>query len=368
MLDTEHFGDALKARGYDFYSGVPCSFLKDLINYAINECEYTMAANEGDAVALCAGARITGRKSVVLMQNSGLTNAVSPLTSLNPIFRLPVLGFVSLRGEPGLADEPQHEILGTATGDLLDAMRIEWSYLPAEAAEAEEALARADAVVEAGKTFFFVVKKGSFGKVALKAKKEQDMSLPTRGSILSAIRDAARPDAAIVATTGFTGRELYELGDDPRNFYMVGSLGCASSFGLGISLAKPGVPVIVLDGDGAILMRTGALATIAHYRPANFLHILMDNGAHESTGGQSTVSDTVDYPALAKACGYPRIAAADDAEEAAAEVARWNKEGGLAFLYVRIRQGAPETLSRPKTKPFEVALRLAAFINSKERV
>ncbi len=366
MIDTSAFGDALKARGYSFYSGVPCSFLKDLINYAINECEYVMAANEGDAVAICAGARQAGRKAVALMQNSGLTNAVSPLTSLNPIFRIPVLGFVSLRGEPGLADEPQHEILGTATGDLLDAMRVKWAYLPDEAAAAEAALAAADAAVDAGETFFFVVRKGTFGKVALREKAAADPSRPSRGEMLAAIRGAARPDAAIIATTGFTGRELYELGDDARNFYMVGSLGCASSFGLGLSLAKPERPVVVLDGDGALLMRTGALAVNARYATGSMLHVLLDNEAHESTGGQSTVSGTVDWPAAARAFGYQKVVAAASAAEAAAAVEAWNKTGGLVFLYARIKQGAPETLGRPKTKPYEVSARLSGFLEGKE--
>jgi len=366
MIDTAVFGDALKARGYGFYSGVPCSFLKDLINYAINECEYVMAANEGDAVAICSGARQAGRKAVALMQNSGLTNAVSPLTSLNPIFRIPILGFVSLRGEPGLADEPQHEILGTATGDLLDAMRVKWAVLPDEPDAALAALAAADAAVDAGETFFFVVRKGSFGKVALREKAAADPSLPSRGEMLAAIRGSARPDAAIIATTGFTGRELYELGDDDRNFYMVGSLGCASSFGLGICLAKPEVPVVVLDGDGAMLMRTGALATNARYAKGSMLHVLLDNEAHESTGGQFTVSGTVDWPAAARAFGYRKVLAAEGAADAKAAVEAWNKEGGLAFLYVRIKQGAPETLGRPKTKPYEVARRLSSFLEGKE--
>ena len=131
MLDTTAFGQALKERGFDFYSGVPCSFLKDLINYAINEAVYIMAANEGDAVAVSTGAALGGKKSVVLMQNSGLGNAVSPLTSLNAIFRIPVLGFVSLRGEPGLNDEPQHELMGTITDKMLETMQIDYAVLSA---------------------------------------------------------------------------------------------------------------------------------------------------------------------------------------------------------------------------------------------
>src|SRR6476619_6128723 len=129
MLNTNKFGNELKRLGFDFYSGVPCSFLKNLINYSINECEYIAAVNEGDAIAIATGAHLGGRKPVVLMQNSGLTNAVSPLTSLNYPFQIPVLGFVSLRGEPGLHDEPQHELMGQITTQLLDLMQIKWQYL-----------------------------------------------------------------------------------------------------------------------------------------------------------------------------------------------------------------------------------------------
>jgi len=364
MLDTQAFGESLKGAGYDFYSGVPCSFLKDLINYSINECEYVMAANEGDALAICAGAQVAGRKTVALMQNSGLGNAVSPLTSLNAIFRVPVLGFVSLRGEPGLGDEPQHELMGVITGDMLSAMRVDWEFLSDDQAEAERQLARADASVAAGKTFFFVVKKGTFSKVSLKAGKKivEPECLPDRNGLLAAVRAAASERTVLAATTGFTGRELYELGDDERNFYMVGSLGCLSSFCLGLNLARPDAPVIALDGDGSMLMRTGALATNAAYRPARFLHILLDNNAHESTGGQFTVSGGVDWVGMAKAAGYPKAATVGSAEELGAYVRAWEASGGLAFVRVRIRQGAPEKLGRPKTKPFEVAERLAGFL------
>jgi phosphonopyruvate decarboxylase len=364
MIDAQAFGESLKKLGYDFYSGVPCSFLKDLINYSINECDYVMAANEGDAVAICAGAQVAGRKTVVLMQNSGLGNAVSPLTSLNSVFRIPVLGFVSLRGEPGLQDEPQHELMGVITDTMLAAMKIDYEFLSEDQGQSAAQLARADAVIGSGKPFFFIVRKGTFSKVELKESRRPDAraGLPTRNAMLRAARDAAPADALFVATTGFTGRELYELGDTDNNFYLVGSLGCASSFGLGLSLAKPDKKVIVIDGDGAMLMRMGALAVNAWYRPARMLHILLDNNAHESTGGQFTVSPGVDYPALAAACGYRTVVRAETEEALARAVKEWSREGGLAFVYAPISQGAPDKLGRPKTKPYEVARRFGSFI------
>ncbi len=176
MLQTRVFGDELKRLGFNFYSGVPCSFLKDLINYAINECDYVMATNEGDAVAACAGAYLGGRKSVFLCQNSGLTNATSPLTSLTWTFKLPILGVVSLRGEAGISDEPQHELMGPITTKMLDLMEIPWEFLAADDTEAIKQVARADEHINNNRTFFFVVKKGTFEKEALK---EQKLKTPT---------------------------------------------------------------------------------------------------------------------------------------------------------------------------------------------
>lgn len=364
MLETADFGKNLKDRGFDFYSGVPCSFLKDLINYAVNECEYVMAANEGDAVAICAGAQTAGRKTVVLMQNSGLGNAVSPLTSLNAIFRIPVLGFVSLRGESGLADEPQHELMGVITDTLLTAMKVDWAVLSDDGARAAAQLEEAEAVLAQGRPFFFIVKKGTFSKVSLRPEKKlpANETLPGRTSMLRAAADASSPRTVLAATTGFTGRELYTLGDLDRNFYMVGSLGCLSSYALGLSLAAPDRGVVAFDGDGSLLMRTGSLAVNAAYKPARLMHILLDNGAHESTGGQFTVSGGVDWPAAARAFGYPKVVSVSSPAELAAVVADWEKSGGLVFVHAKIRQGAPEDLGRPKTKPYEVAARLMQFI------
>ena len=172
MLNTNKFGNELKKLGFDFFSGVPCSFLKNLINYSINECEYIAAANEGDAVAIASGAYLGGRKPVVLMQNSGLTNAVSPLTSLTYPFQIPVLGFVSLRGEPGLIDEPQHELMGRITTQLLDIMQIKWQYLSTNYNVAKSQLETANKWIEKKQPFFFVVKKETFENENLKIEEQ----------------------------------------------------------------------------------------------------------------------------------------------------------------------------------------------------
>ena len=368
MLDTKVFGGLLKKYGYDFYSGVPCSFLKPLINYAINNCNYVMAANEGDAVAICAGAQAAGKKTVALMQNSGLGNAVSPLTSLNAVFKIPVLGFVSLRGEPGLSDEPQHELMGVITDTMLETMKIDYEFLSANMEKAEKQLDKADKIITSGRSFFFIVKKGTFESVDLLAEKQapKHKELPIRHDYLKAVTNSAEPSSVFIATTGFTGRELHEIEDNERNFYMVGSLGCASSFGLGLSLSLPGQKIIVLDGDGAVLMRMGSLAGNAAYKPDNLVHILLDNNAHESTGGQFTVSDTVDYIALAKACGYKNTESVSSVEDMRKAVKTAQAQGGLFFIYARIKQGAPENLGRPKVKPPYVAKRFTEFLTSRK--
>ncbi|HRX01080.1 MAG TPA: thiamine pyrophosphate-binding protein, partial [Cyclobacteriaceae bacterium] len=258
MLSTQAFGNELKKLGYDFYSGVPCSFLKYLINYAINECDYVMAANEGDAVAIASGAYLGGKKSVVLMQNSGLTNATSPLTSLNYTFQLPVLGFVSLRGEAGLGDEPQHELMGQITEKMLKLMKVKWAYLSDDMNEAKKQLKKADKLIAKKETFFFVVKKGTFDEVKLKdqqlrtiqnktkIKSSQKSELPTRRETLKTLVDLSESNTILLATTGKTGRELFDVADKPNHLYMVGSMGCISSLGLGLALEQPSKKVIVI--------------------------------------------------------------------------------------------------------------------------
>lgn len=379
MLDTAEFGALLGQRGFDFFSGVPCSYLKNLINFAINERDYVAAANEGDAVAIATGAYLGGRKSVVLMQNSGLANAVSPLTSLNPIFRLPVLGFVSLRGAPGEKDEPQHRLMGQVTGALLDTMAVAWEYLSPDPVEAACQLERADSSIGEGNSFFFVVLKDTFSAVKLARQAarssgarsnpptlRQPEGKPTRRDVLQVVVATAAPETALLAATGFAGRELYEIGDQARNFYMVGSMGCAGSLGLGLALARPERPVLVIDGDGAALMRMGALATNGYYSPPNLLHILLDNGCHESTGGQATVSPNVQWSAVASACGYPVCAQIAGLAELADSIRAWQDSPQLTFLAVAIRTGAPESLSRPTVTPEEVAARLMQFLGSQQ--
>lgn len=376
MIATQQFGDELKKLGYDFYSGVPCSFLKYLINYAINECDYVMAANEGDAVAIASGAYLGGKKSVVLMQNSGLTNATSPLTSLNFTFQLPVLGFVSLRGEPGLGDEPQHELMGQITEKMLKLMKVRWTYLSGDFEEAKKQLKKADKIIAKGETFFFVVKKNTFDEVKLKeqrlrtlqnklkVKSAEKLELPTRRETLKILTDLSDRSTVLLATTGKTGRELFEVADKPNHLYMVGSMGCISSLGLGLALARPEKKIIAIDGDGSLIMRLGSLATNAYYQPTNLLHIVLDNNTHDSTGGQATVSHNIDFVDQAAAVCYPTSIKVNGLDELAKVIVKWQMNGGLTFIHLKIAKGSTKELGRPTMKPHEVKTRLMNFISA----
>jgi phosphonopyruvate decarboxylase len=365
MLNTQEFGSSLKKFGFNFYSGIPCSFLKNLINYAINDCQYINAANEGDALAAAAGAQLGGQKSVVLLQNSGLGNAVSPLTSLIYTFKLPVLGFISLRGEPGLKDEPQHELMGEITTSLLDTMKVKWAYLSDDQKKASKQLELANKSIENNEAFFFVVKKGTFDTVTLVKKESNDKTknYPSRLDVLKTLYENKKENTALLATTGVTGRELYEIKNDPNHFYQVGSMGCITSLGLGLALAQPKKEVLVIDGDGATLMRLGNFAALGHEKPKNLLHILLDNELHESTGGQDTLSGTVNFSQIAKATGYERVIICKSDKGLISEIDRWRKTQKLTFIIIKTKAGIKDNLGRPTNTPQNQKERFQDWIN-----
>lgn len=323
---------------------------------------------------------------VVLMQNSGLSNALSPLTSLNHTFGIPILGFVSLRGERDErghnTDEPQHELLGVITDKLLETCEIEYAFLSADFDEAKKQVLYAHKVLESNKSFFFIVRDKTFLKVPLRCNPLQEMglqnddypiaqtqeALPTRLQALEVIQHIAiESKSTLLATTGKCGRELYELGDTPNQLYMVGSMGCVGALGLGIAL-KNETKVIAIDGDSALLMRLGALSTNAYYAKirdkGNFCHIVLDNESHDSTGGQFNLSPFVDFCAIARASGYECVYHAHDLSELG-EVLRAFidcERGGAWFVYLRIAKGSKEPLGRPKIIPRQVATRLSRFL------
>lgn len=373
MIEASQFVGPAKRLGFDFWAGVPCSFLTPFINYTIGDKEltYISSANEGDAVAVATGAALGGHRSVAMMQNSGLGNAVSPLTSLNHVFRLPVLLIITLRGEPGKPDEPQHDLMGQITHKLLETMRIPWDWFPDRYEDVEAVLQTAVGHMDSsGRPYALIMKKGMVAPYPLsqitgieKPPGSNDcnepptgIELPGRYEVLKdlvACSDAT--ETVLIASTGFNGRELYAIEDRPNQMYMVGSMGCAASLGLGLSLVRPDKKIIVIDGDGAALMRLGNMATVAAYAGGNFYHLLLDNHVHESTGGQATVSSSVDFPAVAAACGYQAIY---QARADCRDIDGFLKAKAPAFMYIKTSQGVSEGLPRPSLKPAIVARRL----------
>ncbi len=376
MIKAQQFLDEARSRGIDFFTGVPCSFLTPLINRVIGDkaTTYVGAASEGEAVGIAAGAWLAGRGTVVMCQNSGLGNTVNPLTSLNWPFRIPTLMVVTWRGQPGLKDEPQHELMGRITGRLLDDMRIPNAPFPKEGGDVAPALEAAVAsMAQDGLPFAFIMEKGS---VADEDRDETALVPSPPGPHLDYARGGARDirsrllervlarvpeEAAIIATTGKCGRELFTIADRPQHLYQVGSMGCCSAMGLGVALNVKR-PVVVLDGDGAALMKMGNLATIGARKPENLVHVVLDNGVHDSTGGQATVSAGVDLARVALACGYANAYSVDEAHGFEKAFAEALAASGPNLVHARIAPGSMAELGRPTVKPPEVALRFKEFL------
>ena len=369
MIKAEDFIEEGLKRKFDFYTGVPCSYLKPFINYVIdsNTIDYIAAANEGDAIAIGAGASLSGRNSIVMFQNSGLGNAVNPITSLNQIFKIPSLIITTLRGDPeGPSDEPQHKLMGKITPEILDLMEIKWEFFPLDKKDLPNAFDRALKEMEKGNSYALIMKKGSVQSHSLKSDlvtKKLNLiddsfyqaKIGKRKDALEIIQNNSKEMDLLIATTGYTGRELYSIGDKPNQFYTVGSMGCASSLALGVAISSKKNRVITLDGDGALLMRMGALATIGYYRPKNFLHILLNNELHESTGGQSTVSHSIDFCKIAISCGYERVISARSLDHLKGIIN--DKTNVLTFCLLNIEPGIEDKLPRPEIMPLDVAKR-----------
>lgn len=386
MMTVSDFLSICKRHGYTLFSGTPCSYLKPLINAVMDDPDirFLTAFNEGDAVAMVCGTWIHGQKGVVMFQNSGLGNAVNALTSLAYPFRIPMLLVVTLRGEPGgPPDEPQHELMGRITTDLLELMGIPWSDMPDNPRELPPLFQRMDQeIIGCGRSFALVMRKGRITEQELKTprrlqaigKREfmfsEDLRLDyeqrfTRTDAIKTFLTHKQKKDLVIATTGKTGRELYTLEDSPQHLYMVGSMGSASSFGLGMALTLKQHRIVILDGDGALLMRLGNLANIGVYQPDNLLHILLDNEAHDSTGGQDTLSRTLSLAMVAQACGYQSVHATD-CLEMLDRILLTDKghNKGPVFVHFRIQKGSPKNLGRPKIKPFQVKERMMQFLGT----
>src|SRR6266851_1329025 len=378
MITAADFLAEAASHGFDFYTGVPCSFLTPLINGVLSRkaLAHVGAASEGEAVAIASGAWLAGRQTVVMCQNSGLGNAVNPLTSLNFPFRIPTLLIVTWRGQPGIHDEPQHELMGQITAGVLDIVRIEHAMFPTEAAAVGPALDVAVTAMRARELPYALIMPHDTvcddtraPPSALSPGRGTRLDLcrngvrPRRDEILQRVIDGAPDAAAIIATTGKAGRELFTLADRRQHLYLVGSMGCASGVGLGVSL-NTRRPVIVLDGDGAAQMKLGTFATIGATGPGNLIHIVLDNGVHDSTGGQATVSAAIDFAAVALACNYRRAISCDSVAEFDRALAGALEASGPTLVHARIQPGSMDKLGRPTVTPQQVARRFQSFMTS----
>ena len=371
------FLDTCLKNGIDFFTGVPDSLLKGLCNelytrYGTDSDTHIVAHNEGGAIGLCAGHYLaSGRPALCYMQNSGIGNAVNPLASLmDPdVYAMPCLLVIGWRGEPGVKDEPQHVKQGKITLGQLDLMGIPYRILSSDTADDEflhdfEDLA---AEMRCGRTAAFVVRKSAF----------RSESSPSYGNGRSLSREMAAgiilslsgQDDVFVSTTGKLSREVFELRESrkeghSRDFLTVGSMGHASMIALRIAVEKPERRVWCLDGDGAALMHLGALPLIGRRKPANLIHIVINNGAHETVGGMPVCSGSLDIPAIASASGYPLVLSADSEDSLAAAVRRAASEKiGPVLIEVRCACGARDDLGRPTTTPVMNRDALMSFLH-----
>jgi len=351
--------------GADFYTGVPDSQLKALCNYLINtygidKKHHIIAANEGNCTALAAGYHLaTGKVPVVYMQNSGEGNIINPVASLlnDKVYAIPMLFIVGWRGEPGIHDEPQHIYQGEVTVKLLEDMDIETFVIGKDTSddEVKAAVEKFRGVFAQGRQAAFVIRKGALSydeKVVY-----SNSNTMVREEIIRHIAAAAGEDP-IVSTTGKASRELFEIREangqsHKYDFLTVGSMGHSSSIALGIALNKPEQRIWCIDGDGAVLMHMGSMAVLGANAPKNIIHVVINNGAHETVGGMPTVAASADLVAIAKGCGYPNAVCVDsfDALDRELEAAKARDE--LSLIEVKCSIGARDDLGRPTTTALE---------------
>lgn len=375
MVSPKDFCTTLQRCGTGFFAGVPDSLLKNVCAYItdnISAEENIIAANEGAAIALGAGNYLaTGRIPLIYMQNSGIGNAVNPLLSLaDPlVYSIPMVLLIGWRGEPGVHDEPQHAKQGLVTLPLLEAMDIPYTILDSDNATAmaqtEAALAHAR---RESRPYAIVIRKDTFSKYSLEGGCRRELPL-SREEALKTVIEALPADSVTVSTTGKLSRELFELREargegHEKDFLTVGSMGHACSIALGMALGRKERQIVCLDGDGAFIMHTGALTNIGTSAPANLLHIVFNNGAHESVGGQPTAGFDIDMPSIATACGYRSARRATTAEEIRRETAAALSSGGPALLEIAVGIDSRADLGRPTTTPQQNKEALMAGLGS----
>lgn len=364
----------IKYIGADFYTGVPDSQLKTLcdylmLTYGIDRRHHIIAANEGNCVGLAAGYHLaTGKTPVVYMQNSGEGNIINPLASLlnDKVYAIPMIFIIGWRGEPGVHDEPQHIYQGEVTVKLMEDMDVKTFIIDKETTEVElqNAMNSFIEVLKTGKQVAFVVRKGAL-EYNEKVVYKNDYTM-TREEIIQHIVKVTGEDP-IVSTTGKASRELFETrvsnGQSHKyDFLTVGSMGHSSSIALGVALNKPDRKIWCIDGDGAVLMHMGSMAVIGANAPKNFVHIVINNCAHETVGGMPTVASKMDFVAIAKACGYSNAISVDSFDSLDRELTEAKSRNELSLIEVKCSIGARADLGRPTTTAMENKAKFADYL------
>ena len=366
MIHPKALLDLLYEQEIEFFTGVPDSQLREFCDYLTQTLgisnQHIVAPNEGNAVALAAGYHLaTGKIGMVYMQNSGLGNAVNPMTSLvDPkVYAIPLVYMIGWRGMPGIHDEPQHVKQGEITIDLLNLLGIHSILLSKESTIEEVATSFQQTLLPAlkeGKSVAFVVKKGAFESVT-KYHHKVSSTLSRERAIELILQNTEEQDA-IVSTTGKISREVYEQREfhqqgHNKDFLTVGAMGHSSMIALQIAEQKPQRRIWSLDGDGAMLMHTGALALIGSRQPSNFIHVLLNNYVHESVGSIPTVAESINFLEIAKACGYQAVYQVQDEATLIQTIQHIKTELGPILIQVNVSNGSREDLGRPKTSPIQ---------------
>lgn len=373
MVRPEFFVNTLKEYGIDFYAGVPDSLLKNICAYITDNLpaeQNIIAANEGGAMGIAAGYHLaTGKVPVVYMQNSGEGNIINPLASLTDkeVYNIPVLLVIGWRGRPGVKDEPQHVKQGKVTTGLLNVMGINYAILPKDEVEAAKQIKIAvDYVKATNECYSLVIEKDTFDSYKLQNVEINNLTM-TREEAIQKVAASIEDTACIVSTTGMISRELFEARSawnqgHERDFLTVGSMGHASQIALGIALQKPDRKVYCFDGDGASLMHMGNMAITASMNCKNYVHVVFNNGAHDSVGGQPTVGLKIDLCGVAKAVGYKATYSVDTMEQLETVLAEVKNAEGPVLLQVCVKKGNRKDLGRPTTTPVQNKEALMEFL------
>ena len=372
MIRPEFFIETLRKKGIDCFTGVPDSLLKNICAYITDHFDAAhniIAANEGAAVGLAAGHYLaTGQPACVYMQNSGEGNIINPLASLTDqeVYNIPVLLLIGWRGRPGVHDEPQHVKQGKVTTGLLNVMGVNYEVLSKEEDKAAKQIEKAAKALSNKEVFALVIEKDTFEDYKLQNVEVNDLSM-SREEAIQRVAAALGEKDCIVSTTGMISRELFEYRaamsqGHEKDFLTVGSMGHASQIALGIALAQPERKVWCFDGDGAVIMHLGSMAIVANKAPKNFVHVVFNNGAHDSVGGQPTVGLKIDLPAVANALGYKATYSVDSKAELESVLAKVNNFDRPALLEIKVKKGNRKDLGRPTTTPIQNKEALMSFL------